>query len=146
MLINDGLERQFTGGNHMPLVKISLRKGRSPEDKKAILDGVHAALVGAFLIPDSDRHQILHELDPECFDIPPQNSTQYTVIEIIAFKGRSFEAKKKLYAAIIDHLTRSPGIPRDDILIILQEPPTENWGIHGGRPANEVNVGFKIEV
>jgi len=130
----------------MPLAKISLRTGRNPGYKKAILDGVHAALVEAFLIPDADRHQSLQEFDPDCFEIPPANSDRYVVIEIIAFQGRSFEAKKKLYAAIVRNLHISPGIPKDDILIILQETPTENWGIHGGRPANEVNLGFKIDV
>ena len=130
----------------MPYVKIAMRTGRSPAYKKAVLDGVHAALVEAFLIPDSDRHQSLQEFDPDCFDIPPGNSDQAVVIEIAAFQGRSVEARKKLYAAIVRNLHTSPGIPKDDVLIILQESPTENWGVRGGRPANEVSLGFKIDV
>jgi hypothetical protein len=46
----------------MPLVKIELQKGRSAEYKKAILDGVHSALVEAFKISDDDRNQRIHEL------------------------------------------------------------------------------------
>jgi 4-oxalocrotonate tautomerase family enzyme len=130
----------------MPLVKISLRKGRSPDYKRAILHGVHSALVEAFRIPDHDRHQQLYELDRDDFEISPKKSDRFVVIEIIAFPGRSFEAKKKLYAAIAQNLAKSPGISGDDILIILHEPPLENWGIHGGRLASEVDVGFKIDV
>ena len=120
----------------MPLVKISLRKGRSPEYKRAILDGVHAALVEAFRIPDHDRHQQIYELDSDNFEISPPKSDRFVVIEIIAFQGRSPDAKKKLYAAIVQNLGKSPGIAGDDILIIVHEPPLENWGIRGGRPVN----------
>jgi len=127
----------------MPLVKISLRKGQGPGYKRAILDGVHKALVEAFRIPDTDRHQQLYELDPENFEISPKNSPAFVVIEIIAFLGRSREAKKNLYAAIVRNLGRSPGIDGNDILIIIHESPMENWGIRGGRPADEVDLGFR---
>lgn len=130
----------------MPLVKISLRKGRSPDYKRAILDGVHSALVETFRIPDHDRHQLLNEQDTEDFEISPKNSERFVVIEIIAFPGRSSEAKKKLYAAIVRNLGDSPGIFGNDVLIIIHEPPLENWGIRAGRPASEVDVGFKIDV
>jgi len=130
----------------MPLVKISLRKGRSPEYRRAILDGVHNALVEAYRIPDSDRHQQLCELDADNFEIPPKNSDRSVVVEIIAFPGRSREAKKSLYAAIVRNLAKSPGIGGNDILIIVHEPPMENWGIRGGKPADEVDLGFRVDV
>ncbi|MFA5269899.1 MAG: tautomerase family protein [Methanoregula sp.] len=130
----------------MPLVKISLRKGRSPGYKRALLDGIHSALVGAFKIPDSDRNQQLFELDPDHFEIASTKSDQFVVIEIIVFPGRSPEAKKNLYAAIVKNLEESPGIPGNDVVIVLHEPPMENWGIRGGRPASEVDVGFRIDV
>jgi phenylpyruvate tautomerase PptA (4-oxalocrotonate tautomerase family) len=130
----------------MPLVKISLLKGKDPEYKRALLDGVHSALVESFLIPDSDRMQMIYELDNDSFDIPLDKTDQFLIIEIVAFRGRSFDAKKKLYRAVIEKLGRSPGITGDDILIILHEPPKENWGIRGGRPASEVDLGFKVEV
>jgi phenylpyruvate tautomerase PptA (4-oxalocrotonate tautomerase family) len=130
----------------MPLVKISLLKGKSPDYKQALLDGVHSALVEAFLIPDNDRHQQLYELDENNFEIPPDQTRQLVVIEIIAFQGRSFPAKKKLYSTIVKNLGLSPGITGNDILIILHEPPKENWGIRGGRPASEVDLGFRTDV
>jgi len=130
----------------MPLVKISLRRGRSPEYRRAILDGVHAALVEAYRIPDSDRHQQLYELDAEDFEIPSKNSDRSVVVEIIAFPGRSREAKKSLFSAIVRNLGRSPGIDGNDILIIVQEPPMGNWGIRGGKPADDVDLGFRVDV
>lgn len=130
----------------MPLVKISLRTGKSSDYKLALLDGVHAALVEAFLIPDSDRHQQLFELDEDHFEIPAGKSNQFVLVEIIAFAGRSLAAKKKLYAAIVQNFGNSPGISPDDVMIILHEPQKENWGIRGGKPASEVDIGFKVDV
>ncbi len=130
----------------MPVVKISLRRGRSTEYRRAILDGVHQALVAAFRIPDEDRHQQLIELDPDYFEIPAKHSNGFVLVEIIAFAGRSREAKKNLYTAIVRNLEQSPGIDRNDVLIIIHELPMENWGIHGGRPADEVDIGFRVDV
>lgn len=130
----------------MPLVKIELQKGRSAEYKKAILNGVHSALVEAFKIPDYDRNQRIYELDPEGIELPTNKTEQFTLIEITAFKGRSDLAKKNLFKSIVNNLQASPGISGDDIMIIIHEPPLENWGIRGGKPANEVDLGFNIEV
>jgi phenylpyruvate tautomerase PptA (4-oxalocrotonate tautomerase family) len=127
-------------------VKISLLKGNSPDYKRALLDGVHSALVEAFLIPDHDRTQQVYELDEGNFEIPANQTKQLVVIEIIAFQGRSFPAKKKLYSTIIQNLGQSPGIAGNDILIIIHEPQKENWGIRGGRPASEVDLGFRTDV
>ncbi|WP_321421646.1 tautomerase family protein [uncultured Methanobacterium sp.] len=129
-----------------PLVKIEIRKGFSSEYKKAILNGVHQALVDALSIPDSNRFQRIYELDKEDFECPPDRSQAVTMIQITMFPGRSFDAKKKLYQDIVHNLGENPGIDGNDIMIILLEPPMENWGIRGGQPASEVDFGFKIDV
>lgn len=75
----------------MPLIRIEIYKGKSKEYKKAILDGVHNALVSAFKIPVEDRNQRLFELDEENFERRNNKSDHFTIIEITAFKGRSAE-------------------------------------------------------
>lgn len=130
----------------MPLVKVEMIKGRSPEYKKAILDGIHSALVETFKIPDYDRMQRIYELDKENFEIASNKTEKYILIEITAFKGRSLEAKKLLYSTIVKNLENNPGINGKDITIVIHEPPLDNWGIWGGKAASEVNLGFKIDV
>jgi phenylpyruvate tautomerase PptA (4-oxalocrotonate tautomerase family) len=127
----------------MPLVRIDIRKGHSPEYKHAILDGVHAALVEAFKIPEHDRNQILHEHSPEDFE---GRGAAPTVVSITAFAGRSREAKRALFAAIVRNLAASPGIDGNDVLITVNDIPTDNWGIRGGKQASDLDVGFKIDV
>jgi 4-oxalocrotonate tautomerase len=43
----------------MPLVRISLREGKTEEYKKALTDGVHRALIEAMDAPVQDRFQVI---------------------------------------------------------------------------------------
>ncbi len=128
-----------------PLVKIEIHEGRSSEYKRAILDGVHEALVETLKIPDSDRFQRIYELKKEDFEVPLDRTDQ-AIIEIKMFPGRSLEAKKNLYQRIIQNLEKNPGINGHDVVIILLEPPLPNWGVQGGQPASEVDLGYDLEV
>lgn len=127
----------------MPLVRIDIRTGHSPAYKRAILDGVHAALVEAFRIPDRDRNQILREHAPEDFEA---RGVAPTFVSVTAFSGRSREAKRALFAAIARNLAASPGIVGNDVLITVNDLPLDNWGIRGGKQAADVDIGFKIDV
>lgn len=130
----------------MPLVRIDIYKGRSYEQKKTILDAVHRALVEAFKIPEDDRNQRIHELDDCNFERRSGRSKDYTIIEITAFKGRTREAKKLLYAKTVEYLSGAAGISPSDILIYINEVPLENWGVAGGKPADEIDLGFSVNV
>jgi phenylpyruvate tautomerase PptA (4-oxalocrotonate tautomerase family) len=127
----------------MPLVRIDIRTGHSPAYKRAILDGVHAALVETFEIPDHDRNQILREHAPEDFEA---RGAAPTFVSVTAFAGRSREAKRALFAAIARKLAASPGIDGNDLLITVNDLPLDNWGIRGGKQASDVDIGFKIDV
>jgi phenylpyruvate tautomerase PptA (4-oxalocrotonate tautomerase family) len=129
----------------MPLVRIEIIKGPPVAERKHLLEGVHAALVEAFGIPDDDRTQRLIEHDPENFEIPRGAGERYTLIEITAFPGRSATAKRSLYEAVVCNL-EGAGVPTSDISVVLHEPPMENWGIRGGKPASEVDLGFRVDV
>ena len=128
----------------MPVVHVHVARGRPAGERKAILDGVHAALVEAFRIPGLDRNQILHEHDPDHFE--SAKGPGYTQVELTVFPGRSDDAKRALYARVVANLQASPGIPPEKVLIVLHEPPLVNWGIRGGRAASDVDIGFGLKV
>jgi phenylpyruvate tautomerase PptA (4-oxalocrotonate tautomerase family) len=129
----------------MPVVEIHIRIGRSAEEKKAQLNAVHGSLVEALKIPENDRIQRIREYAAEDFEIPQGKTENFTLIKITMFPGRSVDAKRNLYQVLIKHL-RQLGIDPMDVFIILHVPPMENWGIRGGIPANEVDLGFKVDV
>jgi len=129
----------------MPIVTIVMQKGKSGEYKKSLLEAVHQALVMAFKIPDHDRNQRIIEIDPENFEYEEGKSENFLTIEMTVFSGRSLQAKKALYKEIATQM-ETLGVNSSDILITLNEPPLENWGIRGGYPASEVDIGFKLDV
>ena len=130
----------------MPIIRIEIIAGKSAEYKKAVLDGVHNALMEAFRIPDTDRIQIITEHLPEDFERKSEHSDRFTLIEISAFAGRSIDAKRRLYTAIVNNLKTNPGIESSDVFILVNEQPLDNWGVRGGKPASEIDFGFKIDV
>jgi len=129
----------------MPLVRIEVIRGRSASEKAALLQAIHDALVEAFRIPDDDRTQRLIEHEPTHFEIPPGTSDQFTLVDVTAFPGRSTEAKRAFYRAIVRRLGEL-GIAAEDVSIVLHEPAMENWGIRGGRSADEVDLGYRLDV
>jgi phenylpyruvate tautomerase PptA (4-oxalocrotonate tautomerase family) len=129
----------------MPLVRIEIYKDKGKAYKQAILEGVHKALVSAFRIPENDRNQRIYELDEENFERNTNKTDQFTIIEITAFKGRSMKARRKLYREIFNNLKRDPGISESDILVYINEPQLENWGIKG-LPASDIDLGFEVKV
>lgn len=128
----------------MPVVHVHVARGRPAGERKALLDGVHAALVEAFHIPEQDRNQLLHEHDPEHFE--SAKGPGFTLVELTVFPGRSDDAKRALYAALVRNLEAAPGIPREKVLVVLHEPPLVNWGIRGGQAGSDVKLGFRLDV
>jgi phenylpyruvate tautomerase PptA (4-oxalocrotonate tautomerase family) len=129
----------------MPLVMIEARRGMPPELKRGLLDAVHEALVACFRIPDHDRHQRVVEYAPEDFEIPAGRGERFTIVTIVAFAGRSLDAKRALYKTIADRF-ESLGVPRRDVFIVLQEAPVENWGLRGGVAGCDIDFGFDLKV
>jgi phenylpyruvate tautomerase PptA (4-oxalocrotonate tautomerase family) len=129
----------------MPLSKIEVRKKWSPEQAQAIIEAIYLAQREALKVPENDRQIRLIEHAPELFHVPPGKSEDFTLVEITLFAGRSIEAKRSLYKAIAANLG-VVGIAPSDIFIVLNEVPLENWGIRGGIPASDIDLGFKVDV
>ncbi len=129
----------------MPLARIEVRKGRPAEEVAAIMEAVYQAQREALKVPEGDRQIRYIEHKPEHFAVPPGKTENYTFVEITLFPGRSLEAKRKLYQSIVRRFGEL-GIEPSDIFIVLNEPSLDNWGIRGGVPASEIDIGFKLDV
>ena len=129
----------------MPLARIEVRKGRPAEEVAAIIKAVYQAQREALKVPEGDRQVRYIEHKPEHFAVPPGKTENYTFMEITLFPGRSLEAKRKLYQSIVRRFGEL-GIEPSDIFIVLNEPSLDNWGIRGGVPASEIDLGFKLDV
>lgn len=129
----------------MPFAKIETRYSHSPEQVQALIESVYQAQRVALMVPEDDRQIRYIEHKPEHFAVPPGKTEKYTFVEILLFPGRSIDAKRNLYQEIVTRFGKL-GIAPADIFIVLHEPPLDNWGIRGGYPASEINIGFNLNV
>jgi phenylpyruvate tautomerase PptA (4-oxalocrotonate tautomerase family) len=129
----------------MPLVRLEVRQGRSATQKQAFVDAAHAALVQALGIPDHDRMQRIVEHVRDDFELPPASSDNFVLVEVTMFAGRSRQAKRLLYQELVRNFG-TLGVAPTDVLVMLHEPPMDNWGIRGGQMASEVELGFEVQV
>ena len=116
----------------MPLVRIALSKGKTPEYVRAIADGVHQALVETFNVPAADRFQLIQQYEPGSLIYDPDylgvhRTSDVVFINITASEGRDLAAKKSLYQAVADRLADNPGLRREDVLIVLSPNKREDW-------------------
>lgn len=121
----------------MPLVRISLREGKSTQARQVISDAVHQAMVDSIHVPINDRFQIIAQYAPECLITDPtylgiDRSSDVIVIQITLNVGRSLELKRALYKRIVDLLVEKAGLRPQDVIINLLEVPKENWSFGNG--------------
>ncbi len=123
----------------MPLVTLTVRKGKSREFKTSVLNGVHAALVGSG-VPETDRFQRVLELEADDFRFDPQypdlasaRDQDFVLIEILLSFGRSVKVKRKILADLIAGLSKEPGLNPENVMVCFKETAWENWSFGGGR-------------
>ena len=110
----------------MPLVKVNLLKGRSPEEKDSIASSIQAALVSTLEVPEADRYQLFNEYDEESFRhtsgyLGMTYSDQLLIIEITLLEGRDDEIKKSLLAEINRNLVAASVVDEDDVFVLITE-------------------------
>ena len=121
----------------MPLVRISLREGKSPAYRQAIADGVYTALRETFNVPDEDRFMTFSEHDEKSFIFSRtymgiERSDELVILQITVSNTRTVEQKKALFARIAERLAQAPGLRREDVFINLVEVVKENWSFGNG--------------
>ena len=121
----------------MPLVRISLPQGKSPEYARAVGDAVHQALVETAAVPAADRFQVITEepahgliLDPAYLGI--ERSPDTVIVAITMSYGRSVEVKRRLYARTAELLAERVQLRKQDVFINLVEVVPENWSFGDG--------------
>src|SRR5581483_11839556 len=110
----------------MPLVRIDLRRGKSADYKKAICDGVYAALREIFKVPENDRFMVITDRDDADFVhseeyLGIEYSRDFVILRFTVSNTRTVEQKKQLYARIVALLGENPGVKPSDIFINLVE-------------------------
>ncbi|NJD06323.1 MAG: tautomerase family protein [Methylococcaceae bacterium] len=115
----------------MPLVTISILKGKSPEYIKAVADGINSAVIETMGFPEDDRYQIIHQLDPECLQLQTREGDR-VMMHLVMRAGRSNKAKQAFYQKVAEKLSANPGINPANIVIAITENHDIDWSFRDG--------------
>jgi phenylpyruvate tautomerase PptA (4-oxalocrotonate tautomerase family) len=136
-------------GITMPITTIDIRTTYPEQVEVDIIEAVQRALLETLQLPENDRNVKLAVHAPHRMIVSPElaQPDKRTVVNVAMFPGRSGTAKRRLYQAIVANLENcQAAIPRDHVLICLQEVPFEHWGIRGGQAASDVGLGFSTRI
>ncbi len=129
----------------MAQVKIYGLEGSLAKYKESLSKSIHESLMEAFGLPENKMFHRFIMLDKENFKYPDDRSSNYTIIELSIFEGRSIETKKKLINLLYEKINKQTGIEENDIEITIFETPMSNWGIRG-MPGDELALNYKVKV
>lgn len=121
----------------MPLVRISLREGKSPEIHKSMMEQIYLAMRSAMGTPENDRFATITEHKESCYNnsgnyMGIERSDDHIIIQMTVLGGRSVDQKKALYAAIAENLSTELDVRKEDIFINLQEVAKEDFSLGNG--------------
>src|SRR3954471_19567422 len=115
----------------MPLVRVSLAKGKPAEYRRRLGDAVHRALVETIDVPPADRFQVLTEHEPgdlvyDAGYLGIARTKDIVIVQVTISAGRSLEKKRALFKRIADEFA-ALGLRREDVWVNLVEVAKENW-------------------
>jgi len=121
----------------MPLVRIALRRGKSPAYLAALRNGIYRAMRETFNVPENDRFILISQHDADEFDydagylgIP--RSDDLVIVQIACNNTRTVEVKQAFYQRMAELLSKDPGLRPQDLFINLLETAKENWSFGNG--------------
>lgn len=121
----------------MPLVRIDLLEGRTPEEVRTIADTVQEVMQDVFAAPPGDRYQIVTEhprgqIIAEDSGLGFARTDDIVIIQIFQ-QGRSRDNKVAAYAGLAAKLQKRVGLDPDDLVVSVMANNREDWSFGRGR-------------
>ncbi len=118
----------------MPLVRIDHSEAR--ENSMELASAVHDAIVDVYGIPERDRFQVITSRPAATIVAEDAGlgfeRTDPVIIQIFTQRGRSDDAKQRLYAEIAVRLG-AVGVAPEDVFIGYVENGPQDWSFGFGR-------------
>lgn len=121
----------------MPLVRIDVNQGRTPEELQQLSRGIHDAILAEYGIPERDYFHILTEhpagqIFAQDAGLGFDRTDGVVMIQIFTQSGRTQEAKQRLFAAVADKLA-AVDVAGEDVFIGYVENGAGDWSFGFGR-------------
>lgn len=121
----------------MPLIRISLLKGKTPAQLRTMANAVHQALVDTYGVPANDRFQIIEQREPGeiIYDkdyLGIERTDELVFIQIFAGRWRDTVKKQALYAAIASRLSSELSMRPQDVQVVILSNDKDDWSFGNG--------------
>jgi phenylpyruvate tautomerase PptA (4-oxalocrotonate tautomerase family) len=121
----------------MPLVRIDLQQGKTPEYVAQVGEIIYRAMLAELNVPKDDRFQIVAQHAPAglIFDrdyLGIHRTDDCIFIQITLNGGRPVELKQRFYRAVAEGLHRELKLRLEDVFINLVEVNKEDWSFGNG--------------
>lgn len=113
--------------------------------RDTLSDAIHGAVMSALAYPPEKRFHRFLALNAGDFIHPEDRGTEYTIIEISMFEGRSEAAKRELIRELFLRIDAEVGIKPHSVEITITETPKVNWGIRGTNAA-DLDLGYTVNL
>lgn len=121
----------------MPLSRIDVIEGRSPDQLRLLLDVLHRCVVEAFEVPERDRFQVVTQHRPgemvlEDVGLGFERSDDMVLVQITT-TPRTLKSRKAFYALAADRLQGICGLDPRDLMINMVTASESDWSFGMGR-------------
>jgi phenylpyruvate tautomerase PptA (4-oxalocrotonate tautomerase family) len=121
----------------MPFIRTAVPASTPKDRRKAIVNGIHTALVDAIGMPADELFNLVSAYEPDDFHCDRRfngiaRTDAVIVIEITMRRGRSDAMKRDLYAKIAANLGRDAGVLPGDVFIFTHENDYSDWSVGNG--------------
>ena len=121
----------------MPLVRIDVQTGRTPDELRKIADVVQDVMLEVFAAPERDRYQIITEhpvghIIAEDTNLGLERTDGLVVLQIFQ-QGRSTDQKQAAFAHLAERLETECGVRPEDLIISVMANTQADWSFGLGR-------------
>lgn len=121
----------------MPLVRMTMHEGRTPQEKRRLADIVQEVMLEHFAAPSGDRYQILEELPlgsiiAEDTGLGIERSDGIVIVQITQ-QGRSDEQKQAVYRELAARLDQADLVRPEDLIVSVVANERADWSFGHGR-------------
>lgn len=121
----------------MPLVRMTMHEGRTPQEKRRLADIVQEVMLEHFAAPPGDRYQILEELPlgsiiAEDTGLGIERSDGIVIVQITQ-QGRSDEQKQVVYRELAARLDQADLVRPEDLIVSVVANERADWSFGHGR-------------
>jgi phenylpyruvate tautomerase PptA (4-oxalocrotonate tautomerase family) len=121
----------------MPFLRFDLIEGRSESEIRKILDVTHEVVLETLKVPKHDRYQVVHEhkrsrMVMEDTGLGFSRSDEMIMLQLTS-RPRNREMKQAFYRLLVERLSSSCGIPREDVVVNFVTNADEDWSFCAGR-------------